>query len=217
MTRMSEECLRWDERYASHRGLFFGGSATPLVVDTLARLSTPPEQARALCLGEGEGRDALFLARAGLHVDAVDGSRVGLDTLRERAASEGGEVRAIRADLERHSIEAGRYDLIVSCYCHLRPGLRRRVHADAARGLRPGGLLVIEGFSVGQLEGGFRSGGPRDPQMLWSAAELRADVEDLVEIELLFEGEVEIDLGRHRGPAVVTRLRGRAPRGSSSA
>lgn len=211
---VGDECRRWDRRYQDEPGLFFGDVPTPFVVESLALLSGSSGNARALCLGEGEGRDALFLARSGLDVTAVDGSVVGLDKLRSRARVQGLALEVVVADLQRYAITPGYFRLIVSCYCHLEPELRRRVLRSAAQGLEPGGLLVVEGFAPDQLLNRMNSGGPKDPRVLFSAADLRADLEGFAEIDVNTEGLTKIELGRHRGLAVVTRLRARASGGA---
>lgn len=210
MSRISDECLRWDERYRDTPD-FFGSAPSPFLV---AAVTSEPRSTRgsALCIGEGEGRDAIFLAQLGYRVAAIDGSKVAVDRIRARAGGMGVDVDAVHLDLEDWKPLVRHYDLIASFYCHLPPDLRTRTHTAAARALRPGGLLLIEGFSVKQLSEAMASGGPRNAALLFTAEQLRADVGSLVEIEELFEGRSDISYGRHTGPAFVTRLRARASR-----
>ncbi len=201
------QCQRWDERYRQHES-FFGSAPTPAVADAVTTDGFDPGD-RALCLGEGEGRDAVFLARAGLDVTAVDGSAVGLQRMCARATAAGVQVEAVRADLGRYVIAARAYALICCVYCHLPPVERRRMLRGAARGLAPGGVLLVEGFSPRQRSTGRISGGPRELQLLFTAADVRSEIGDIVDVELAWEGEQDIDFGRHRGSAFVTRVRGR--------
>jgi len=121
---------------------------------------------RILCLAEGEGRNAVFLARQGYEVTAVDSSSVGLTKGRRLAERHGVEVSWVHADLAEFEIGHDRWEGIVSIFCHLPPELRHRVHAQIVPGLRPGGVLLPEGFTVDQLELG--TGGPPVAELMLS-------------------------------------------------
>lgn len=208
----SDECRRWDERYASEAA-FFGEAPNPYLVSSIEQCCPGSEEPRprALCLGEGEGRDALFLARRGFQVTAVDGSRVGLAKLATRAEREGLSVEIICAELGDYDPEPGAYDLTTAFYCHLPPALRRATHAQGALALRRGGLFVLEGFSPRQRELGLTSGGPHDATLLFEPAVLAEDFAGgPVEVLELRELALNLELGRHRGEARIVRLLGRA-------
>lgn len=211
-TPISEECLRWDRRYAE-AGLFFGAMPTPLLVKTLASPLAPVGlPRRALCIGEGEGRDAIFLAREGWTVTAVDGSQVGLAKLKEQAAAAGVEVAVLCRDLADYVPTPGSFELVTSIYCHLPEPLRRLVFAHVAAALTPGGLFVVEGFSLQQLRNERPSGGPRAPELLYQPEVLASEIGSCLELLELGEQTIEIEYGRHRGPADVVRCIARAPR-----
>jgi tellurite methyltransferase len=122
----------WNERY---RSVVADESPTPLLVDTVRRL-TP---GRALDLAAGPGRNALWLARNGWRVTAVDGAEEAISILRERAKAGDLPVETQLADLERgeYRIEPGAWDLIAMCYY-----LQRDLFAPAKAGLKPDGILV---------------------------------------------------------------------------
>ena len=106
-----------------------------------------PERGRALDLACGTGRNALFLARQGLEVVAVDISGEGLRSLIRRARAEDLPVHPVQADLGRFSLPDARFDVVVDTRFLLRstfPGIRRT--------LVPGGLLVFETFNVDEIE-----------------------------------------------------------------
>ncbi|WNG45758.1 class I SAM-dependent methyltransferase [Archangium minus] len=212
---VSEECQRWDERYATEP-LFFGDAPNPYLVATVERWfpAMASRSLSALCLGEGEGRDALFLARRGFTVTAVDGSLKGLEKLSRRAGAEGLAIQVMHADLAHYEPASRAFDLVSSFFCHLPPELRRTVHERAVRALRPGGFFVLEGFTPRQRELGLTSGGPKDVRLLFEPAVLRSELErrpgedglELFECEELVE---HLDCGRHQGEARVVRLVGR--------
>jgi SAM-dependent methyltransferase len=98
---------------------------------------------RALDVAAGPGRNAVFLAKEGFVVDAVDNSRVGLSMARELAREAGVGLNLIFSDLERYVIRPGRYDLIVVFYY-----LNRELFPAMVEGLRPGGYVVFESFTA---------------------------------------------------------------------
>jgi len=149
---------------------------------------------RALDLGTGEGRHAVWLAALGWQVTAVDFSAVGIERARQGAAEVGVEVDWVVADVRGWEPEDGvTFDLVLVSYLMLGDD----VLARARDWLAPGGALVIVGHALRNLAGGV--GGPRDERLLHTEAGLRAasaglQVEQLGEvIRHLPEGDA-IDL-----------------------
>jgi 2-polyprenyl-3-methyl-5-hydroxy-6-metoxy-1,4-benzoquinol methylase len=193
----------WDERFAKE-GFTYGTEPSRWLVESAPHFRAGGS---VLCLGEGEGRNGVWLARQGFTVEAVDGSSVGLAKARHLAATHGVLLRTTVADLEAHVPETGRHDAVVLVFLHLPPALRRLVHARAAAALAPGGLVVLEAFTPRQLA--FTSGGPRQVDMLYEPATIRADFPG-VDWEVLEEQEVDLDEGPlHQGRAALVRGRGR--------
>lgn len=187
--------LAWDERYGAAAGLF--GDAPN---DHLRAQSWRfPAAGAALALGDGEGRNGAFLAARGLETLALDWSPVAT----ARAARRHPRLRAETADLTRWAFPEAGFDVVAWIYLHLPPDDRAVVAAGACRALKPGGLLVLECFSPAQE--GRRSGGPREPALLWTRAAADACFAGLVLLECT-EGTVVLDEGpKHQGPAEVLR------------
>lgn len=157
----------WDQRYADSELVW---SATPnqFVAAELADL--PP--GRAVDLAAGEGRNAIWLARRGWDVTAVDYSQVGLDKGRTLAGDTG--VDWVRADATTWTAQSP-YDLAVIAYLQLPAHERRAAVRNAFAALRPGGtLLVVAHDSTNLTEG---TGGPQDPAVLMTAEDLLADLD----------------------------------------
>jgi SAM-dependent methyltransferase len=193
----------WDERFASE-GYLYGTEPNAWLAAQAGRLG--PGR-RVLSLGEGEGRNAVWLAQQGHRVEAVDGSAVGLAKARRLAAERGVALATTTADLAGYWPEVAGYDAVVLVFLHLPALLRAEVHARAEAALAPGGLVIIEAFTPRQLA--FASGGPRQPELLYDEATLRSDFPRLA-WEALREEEVELDEGPlHRGRAAVVRGLGR--------
>src|SRR5262245_17760796 len=134
----------WDERYAGS-DYAYGTEPNDLVREHGPRV--PP--GRVLCLGEGEGRNAAFLAGLDHDVIAVDQSAVGLAKARALAEARGlgDRVRTIVADLEGWEPEDDAYAGVVLIFVHLPPMLRAIVHARARRALAPGGRLILQAYT----------------------------------------------------------------------
>ena len=130
-----------------------------------AELSGVPA-GRALDLGAGEGRNAVWLAGLGWRVTAVDFSQVGLDKGARLAEARGVRVDWVRADVVSYRPEPAAYDAVVVAYLHLRPSLLASVFAGAWAALAPGGRLLVVGHDLANLTEGV--GGPQDPDLLYT-------------------------------------------------
>jgi 2-polyprenyl-3-methyl-5-hydroxy-6-metoxy-1,4-benzoquinol methylase len=193
----------WDERYAGV-DLAYGAEPNRWLVAQAGRIRPG---GRVLSIGEGEGRNAVWLAAQGFRVDAVDGSRVGLEKAERLGAARGVTIATSVADLATFQPPERTYDGVVAIFVHLPPGVRSFAHAAAEAALTPGGVLILEAFNERQL--GLASGGPKQKEMLYPADLLRADFPRIA-WEVLEEAEVVLDEGPfHQGKAAVVRGVGR--------
>lgn len=195
------QTMNWDERYGEP-GFAYGTAPNEFLVSVVDRLP----RGKILSLAEGEGRNAVYLASLGYQVTGVDGSEVGLRKAGELAAGRGVPITTIHADLSEFEIEPEQWDGIIACYCHLPPAIRIPLHLAAVRGLKPGGVFVLEAFSKEQLGNG--TGGPNSLEMLMSLDEL---IRELAGLEFVHAVRIERDVreGRgHTGPASVVQLLG---------
>jgi SAM-dependent methyltransferase len=151
---------QWDELYASTE-LVWTAEANRFVVEELAGLTA----GRALDLGSGEGRNAIWLAERGWQVTAVDFSAVGLAKAAELAAGRGVTgVRWVEADLREYQPGPAGYDLVLLAYVHLPPEEFGALLKRAASALAHGGTLLVVGHDVDNIAHGH--GGPQDPRVL---------------------------------------------------
>lgn len=196
----------WDERY-SEPGYAYGTEPNDFLAEVAAALPPGP----VLCLGEGEGRNAVHLAARGHAVTAVDASRVGLGKARALARERGVEIETVVADLADYAIRPAAWSGIVSIWVHLPPELRARVHRACVEGLVPGGAMVIEAYTPRQLAHG--TGGPRDAILLLTLEALRRELEGL-DFEITRELDREVHEGAfHRGLSSVVQVLARKPAG----
>lgn len=190
----------WDERYSGDE--YFYGTEPNDFLKGQASLIAPG--GRVLCLGEGEGRNAVFLARRGFSVTAVDQSSVGLEKARRLAADHGVTLTTQIADLATFRIQPGHWHAIISIWCHLPAMLRRSVHEQVVAGLIPGGLFLLEAYTPDQLK--YGTGGPKELGLLPTLADLRADLAPLT-FEIGREVVRDVQEGRgHGGTSAVVQV-----------
>lgn len=159
---------------------------------------------KVLSLGEGEGRNAVWLARQGFDVWSVDLSAVGVAKTLKLAQLHGVTVHASVGDLADFVIEPGAWDVIVSIFAHTPPPVRRRIHQQVVNGLRPGGVFLLEAYTPDQIACG--TGGPKDPALM-PTIELLADELSGLKFELLHEITRDVVEGSlHSGRAAVVQV-----------
>lgn len=165
----------WNERYAGH-DLVWGAAPNRWVEQETRDL--PP--GRAIDLACGEGRNAIWLASRGWRVQGVDFSETGLARaaqLAEQAGRERGEPLDVTwavSDVTTLELPEDGFDLVLAAYVQLVAAERRQVVQSAAGGLAPGGTLLVVGHDSSNIAEGY--GGPQDPSVLFTAADLEEDL-----------------------------------------
>jgi SAM-dependent methyltransferase len=193
----------WDEWYGKP-GYVYGTNPNDFLVSVAPQIP----QGRILCLGEGEGRNAVYLASLGYEVVAVDQSEVGLAKAEKLAAQQDVKIKTIVADLADFIIEPKSWQGVVSIFCHLPSALWEQVHRDAVAGLTLGGMWVLEAYTPRQLE--FGTGGPNNLDMLVSLETVKSKMEGL-DWKIAQELDREVIEGAHRsGMGAVVQILGEA-------
>jgi SAM-dependent methyltransferase len=194
----------WNARYAGDE-FVYGTEPNDFVAAVAARIPPGP----VLCLAEGEGRNAVYLATLGHPVTAVDQAEIALAKAQGLAAARGVTIKTVAADLAEFAIAPAAWAGIVSVWAHLPPPLRRAVHGQVVRGLLPGGRFILEAYSPAQLA--FDTGGPRQVEMLMTAAQLQVELAGLA-FEILRELERDVREGsKHTGRSAVVQVLARKP------
>ena len=190
----------WDARYAEE-GWAFGTEPNDFLREQAHHL-TPG--GRVLCLAEGEGRNAVWLAQRGFDVTGVDVASLGLEKAQRLAAERGVHLTTVVADLATFEFGNTAWDGIVSIFAHVPAEVRLRVHAQVLTALKPGGILLLEAYRPQQV--GRGTGGPPDDARMLDLERLRPELGTL---EWLLAREVERDVieGRyHTGRASTVQL-----------
>lgn len=195
----------WDERYGA-AGYHYGTEPNDFLREQVGSISRGGE---VLCLAEGEGRNAVFLAEQGYAVVAVDQSGVGLQKAERLANSKGVRITTVQADLSDFRIEPGHWAGIVSIWCHLPPPLRASVHRQVVAGLQPGGVFLLEAYMPDQLRHG--TGGPPTADLLMKLSDLRHELEGLVLTHAMERERVVKEGQGHTGLSAVVQVVGHRP------
>jgi SAM-dependent methyltransferase len=194
----------WDARYGEP-GYAYGTEPNHFLAEVAVRIPAGP----VLCLAEGEGRNAVYLAGLGHAVTAVDRSEVGLRKATALAKERAVRITPVVDDLGTFVIEPGAWSGIVSVFAHLPSQVRAPLHRAVVAGLRPGGLLVLESYTPRQLA--FGTGGPRDADRLLTLEGLRTELAGL-DFEIGREIERDVTEGKyHGGRAAVVQVMARRP------
>lgn len=151
----------WNGKF-SKADYFYGTKANEFLASNISLLKN---HKKLLCLGEGEGRNALFFAKNNFEVSAIDASNLGLEKLENRAKKEKLDIKTVCMDLNDW-IVLEKYDVIVASYLHMFRNEREELFRKIENSLNSNGYFVGEFFSTKQLE--FSSGGPKDLDLLYT-------------------------------------------------
>lgn len=192
---------QWDERYANQEYIY-GTEPNRFLKEKLGQL----KPGKILFPAEGEGRNAVYAASLGWTADAFDQSIEGQTKAMRLAGLKNVPINYFLLSLADWHPEPDQYDCIALIFVHLPDGLRRQVHQAAITALKPGGMLILEAFTVNQLP--RNSGGPKTTELLFTREQLEQDFANLFQVDLL-ETQLNLDEGPlHHGLAEVINLTG---------
>jgi 2-polyprenyl-3-methyl-5-hydroxy-6-metoxy-1,4-benzoquinol methylase len=191
----------WDERYRNAE-YQYGINPNEFIAEKLR----PLKPGRILIPAAGEGRDLVFAASLGWEAHGFDlsdqGEAKALKLARERKVN----IHYTCQDAFQINFPLESFDVIALSFFHLPPELRLKFHQKCMEWLKPGGYIILEGFSKNQLD--KNSGGPKDPSWLFSKQELTSDFQGL-HVLLNEEKERVLDEGPlHQGLAAVVQFHG---------
>ena len=184
------EFERWEARFA--RPEYHFGTEPNAFLKSKAGLLKPGQ--KALSIADGEGRNGVFLAEQGLDVLAMDFSPTALAKSQALARQRGVTIHTEQADLDTWRWPAGAIDVVVAIFFQFcAPPLRTRVFDSITRALKPGGLLLMEGYTPKQRQ--YKTGGPSEVENLYTRKLLQESFSDFSSVEIR-----EYDSEIHEGP-----------------
>ncbi len=196
----------WDERYDEPGYLF--GEAPNAFLQSRADLFKPGWH--ALSLADGEGRNGIWLAEQGLHVHALDFSSVALGKARAWANQRGVDLRLEHADLLAWDWPDAVYDLVAAIFIQFAgPEGRARMFKGIRLSLKPGGLLILQGYTPRQIE--YKTGGPAAAENMYTEALLKEAFGDWEILHLREHDDFIAEGTGHHGQSALIDMVARKP------
>lgn len=189
----------WDDKYSVQEYIYGinPNEYFKIVIGTL-------EPGKLLLPSEGEGRNAVYAAKKGWSVTAVDFSIKAKEKALKLARENNVEINYIISDVRKYYFPESEFDVIGLIYAHYPPDLRTLIHSSAIKSLKQGGTLILEAFNNNQINN--NTGGPKELSLLYNPDTLRNDFGKLY-IKELSEQEVMLREGKHHnGKADIIRL-----------
>ncbi|MCX6410516.1 MAG: class I SAM-dependent methyltransferase [Actinobacteria bacterium] len=196
----------WERKFAG-ADYEFGTAPNAFLVREAPRIAAGSD---VLCIADGEGRNSTWLAEQGHRVHAVEASRNAIAKADALARSRGVKVRHEQVDLDEWSWPIASYDAVVAIFVQFSdPDGRRRIFPRMGASLRPGGVLIIEGYGLGQLA--FATGGPKSAEYLYTVDEMQTAFPGLT-LQTIAEYDAVLSEGtRHSGMSALLDLVAVAP------
>jgi SAM-dependent methyltransferase len=200
----SSEYERWEGRYRTP-DYAFGKEPNYFLAACRTLL---PRSGKALAVADGEGRNGIWLAEQGLDVLSIDFSPAAQEKARALAKQRGVSLTIASADVHTWDYPEAVFDVVVEIFTQFSsPAERARKWAGMRKALKPGGLLIIQGYTPKQLQ--YGTGGPKQVENLYTRAMLEAAFGDLRDLTIV-EEELEIHEGTsHGGMSAVINLTAR--------
>lgn len=185
------ELERWEQRYSSPDYLFGKG---PNYFLTSCRDILPAE-GRVLAVADGEARNGVWLAELGLDVVSLDFAPTAQNKAAALAIEHGVKIEIIEADVHSWNYPADAFDVVVEIFTQFSSATQRaQKWAGMKKALKPGGLMIIQGYTPKQLE--FGTGGPKQLENLYTRSMLQGNFSEFSDIKI-----VEEELEMHEGAA----------------
>ncbi len=195
----------WNERFALE-AYAYGVEPNDFLKEHEAYLK---RESKVLCLAEGEGRNAVYLAKQGHRVTGIDFSEEGRAKALELADIEEVQLDYILTDLEDFDYGTDSWDAVIFVFAHTGSDVRHKIYESIKTCLKPGGIFLLEGYTPDQPQ--YQTGGPRDADMLIPISELKQHFQGFEIIQAL-EVEREIYEGEfHTGLSLVSQFLVRKP------
>ena len=198
------ELARWNERFSSP-GYHFGTAPNAFLASQAHLLKAGQT---ALSIADGEGRNGVFLAERGLAVRSVDFSAPALAKARALAASRSVALEVEQADLLAWTWPTAQFDVVVAIFIQFATAEERpRIFSGIKQALRPGGLLLMQGYRPEQI--GYGTGGPKQVGNLYTPALLQQAFADFSSLDIREHDDVIREGDAHAGMSALIDLVGR--------
>ncbi|MGG4442783.1 class I SAM-dependent methyltransferase [Brevibacillus fortis] len=190
----------WNEKFHSEE-YYYGEEPNVFIQQQAFRLE---QGQKVIAFAEGEGRNAVFLAKRNHEVTAIDYAESGLQKTKKLALKHSVDVHTQKIDLLEEDVPSEEYDAAIMVYGHFHKNAQITVLNKMKKAIKSKGIIMLEVFSEEQLK--YGTGGPRELEMLYDPKEILAWCKGH-EVIHFFYGEQERVAGKaHTGLAHVIQL-----------
>jgi SAM-dependent methyltransferase len=211
-SRQSEEAMidntaefeRWNKRYSAPEYIF--GEGPNYFLASCKDLL--PKSGRALAVADGEGRNGVWLAEQGLDVVSLDFSPEGQAKAKKLAQKRGVKIDIVEANVHTFDYPENAYDVVVEIFTQFSTPAERAIKwAGMRKALKPGGLMIIQGYGPKQLD--YKTGGPGKLENLYTPKMLEDFFQGMKDMRIV-EEELEMHEGTsHGGMSAVVNFTAR--------
>jgi SAM-dependent methyltransferase len=198
------EFARWEARFSAPDFVF--GTEPNEFLRSQAYLL--PRSGKVLAIADGEGRNGVWLAQQGLDVLSIDFSPAAQAKVRALAKERGVSLRVECVDVIAWDYPENAFDVVAAIFIQFaNPAERQRIFAGIRRALKPGGLLLMQGYRPEQLN--YKTGGPSAVENLYTEAMLAQEFADFADLTIRVHDSMHHEGTGHHGMAALIDLVGR--------
>jgi cyclopropane fatty-acyl-phospholipid synthase-like methyltransferase len=206
MTGFSNPKERWSQRFDT-KEYIFGEMPNEYLVSQRSQLKS----GKVLAIADGEGRNGVWLAEQGLQVDSFDFIESAVTKAKKLASFRGVEVNAMCSDWQSFDWKPSEYDNVVGIFFQfVEPEGRAEIFKKLDQVLKPGGVLILQGYSTKQMD--YNTGGPGKLDHLYDADLLRNSFKNYEVIDLqVYEAQIHEGTA-HKGMSGLVGYVARKPK-----
>ena len=163
-----------------------------------------PPHSKVGCFAEGEGRNAVYLAKLGHDITSYDQSVIGLEKTKDLASQNNVDVETVEIDLTKEKVETNQYDAAIMVFGHVPKQDQQFLMESMIGSVKPGGYVIFEVYSEAQMA--YKTGGPGSVDMLYHPVDILNWIKNYKCIHFYY-GEAERSEGkRHSGLGHVIQV-----------
>lgn len=190
----------WHERFGSDQYVY-GEEPNLFIKNQANRLD---KGRKVVCFAEGEGRNAVYIARQGHEVTAYDYALNGLKKTEALAERYGVEIKTEQKDLIQEQVPVEEFDASIMVFGHFSKQDQKTVFDKLVSAVKPGGLVMLEVYSEDQIR--YGTGGPRIIDMLYDPADLLNWLKEYKVLHFFYGEEERIEGHLHTGVGHVIQV-----------
>lgn len=195
---MSKE--QWDNHF-SDESFVYGERENAFIHDMSERI---PERSKIGCFAEGEGRNAVYLAKLGHEVTTFDQSTVGLEKTEKLAGKNNVTVDTVAMDLTKETVESEQFEAAIMVFGHVPKKDQKFLIKNMVDAVKPGGHVMFEVYSEAQLS--YQTGGPPSREMLYNPADILEWIKDYTCLHFYYGEAMRNEGKRHTGLGHVIQV-----------